>query len=358
MPTEALPAENRSPPTPLWLWPNLLSLDAPLVAVVWLWFFGAAERLYFGAEFYFVVAGVVWCVYVGDRLVDVWRTAGHARGSLPQTARLSFYRRHWRIFLSGLAVVAVVVVATILWRIPENVMWYGLRASVLVLVYFWQNVARANRWVGGVLAGVLALILTAIVWDVMEALVAQLGMPDVMVPVFRYGYLIACSLAVLLTIRGHNGQALTLFPKEILCGMTFAIGVAIPVFAYSTEPVFSFFGSACVLLFGALCSLNCLAISLNERSADKVDDTAALPQRYPGLAGAFPALAVVLGGAAFIHGRMGLGSEAIILNAVSVSALLLVVLWTYRLRISSNAYRVLADVALLTPLAYLTTLGL
>ena len=57
-------------PTPLWLWPNLLSLDAPLVALVWQDFaahsFGHPLRL----PARIVLALTVWAIYVVDRLLD------------------------------------------------------------------------------------------------------------------------------------------------------------------------------------------------------------------------------------------------------------------------------------------------
>ena len=56
---------------PLWLWPNLLSLDAPLVAVAWLGMFAKTwQVVWFPKTIYLLVAGVVWIIYVVDRLLD------------------------------------------------------------------------------------------------------------------------------------------------------------------------------------------------------------------------------------------------------------------------------------------------
>ena len=57
---------------PLWLWPNLLSLDAPIVAVVWLAMFARTWRVDFLQwESYLALGLATWVIYVVDRLLDV-----------------------------------------------------------------------------------------------------------------------------------------------------------------------------------------------------------------------------------------------------------------------------------------------
>ncbi|CAN5274559.1 hypothetical protein BH23VER1_BH23VER1_17960 [soil metagenome] len=361
MPEAATTPASPASRAPWWLWPNLLSLDAPLVACVWLWFFGACERLSFEWEIYVALGGAVWCIYVGDRLADVWRTGartGETGGvGRPSTVRLAFFRLHWKAFLGALLMVAPAVMAVALWRVPEKILWYGARASVLVLVYFWQNLARVNRWAGGALAAILVVVLASVVWEVVAAVVWQLGLSPGLGDLLLYGYVSLGVLAVVLAIRGHPAQIPTLLPKEALCGITFAIGVTIPVFAYSTARPQDFFTGAGVVLFACLCTLNCLAISLIERDADRVDDPAALPQRFPAIGRAFPSLALVLAVVAVAQAVDSRGGKAAILYAVAASALLLGALWVFRARVSGNAYRVFADLSLLTPLAVAPILG-
>jgi hypothetical protein len=85
-----------------WMWPNLLSLDAPLVAVAWqLLFarsFGAAAD---GAQVA-VLAMYVWLVYVADRTLDGLRIADPSH----DTARHRFYRERWTRILPAFAIVA------------------------------------------------------------------------------------------------------------------------------------------------------------------------------------------------------------------------------------------------------------
>ena len=78
-----------------WLWPNLLSLDAPLVALLWQVLFVRCFHGSLGLLPAALLAVAVWIIYVADRTLDAWRGA-------PGTAeqpRHEFYRRHWRVVL-------------------------------------------------------------------------------------------------------------------------------------------------------------------------------------------------------------------------------------------------------------------
>jgi hypothetical protein len=75
-----------------WLWPNLLSLDAPIVALLWQILFVRCFHGSLGMLPAALLAVAVWLVYVADRTLDAWR------GSIEQP-RHEFYRRHWRAVL-------------------------------------------------------------------------------------------------------------------------------------------------------------------------------------------------------------------------------------------------------------------
>ncbi|MDB4553977.1 hypothetical protein N9012_05970 [Akkermansiaceae bacterium] len=81
---------------PWWLWPNLLSLDAPLVALAWAWMFSNAWGVVSVPWQLWATLGVsVWIVYVLDRIVDASRE-GDAK---LLDARHHFHRRHSKVFL-------------------------------------------------------------------------------------------------------------------------------------------------------------------------------------------------------------------------------------------------------------------
>ena len=67
------PAESLAS-VPPWLWWNILSLDAPAVAVVWALLFARASHVEVPAATIAVLALVVWVVYLADRLLDGWST--------------------------------------------------------------------------------------------------------------------------------------------------------------------------------------------------------------------------------------------------------------------------------------------
>jgi len=75
-----------------WLWPNLLSLDAPIVALLWQILFIRCFHGQLGMLPAVLLALAVWLIYAADRMLDAWR------GCLEQP-RHQFYRRHWRAVL-------------------------------------------------------------------------------------------------------------------------------------------------------------------------------------------------------------------------------------------------------------------
>jgi hypothetical protein len=74
------------------MWPNLLSLDAPIVALLWQLLFVRCFHGSLGSLPAALLAVAVWLIYVADRTLDAWR------GVTEQT-RHEFYGRHWRAVL-------------------------------------------------------------------------------------------------------------------------------------------------------------------------------------------------------------------------------------------------------------------
>lgn len=94
----AVPAGDRS--TPWWLVPNLLALDAPLVAVVWLSAFAHAFESAVEWPVMIALFAAVWCVYLTDRLIDARRLQDESVA----TARHVFARRHQVVLFTALGV--------------------------------------------------------------------------------------------------------------------------------------------------------------------------------------------------------------------------------------------------------------
>lgn len=246
-----------------WLWPNLLSLDAPLVAVLWQTLFlrclGAPVR-WLPALLLFVT---VWLIYVADRLLDTrkgWKT----------TSRHDFYRRNFRWALTA---------------------WITVLAATSGMVFL--GFANALLFRGLAMLGAVFLYLAAVHW-----------LP--------------------------SGSAWTGL-KEAAVAVLFALGTSLPAWGQ----IRSGHDALTVVLFSLLCWLNCIAIEQWE------NQLARLP------VATIAAIIAVAGLAVLHHDR------PILAGAESASLFALVLLDGLHHKLSRDALRVLADVALLTPLVFL-----
>jgi hypothetical protein len=90
---------QRAVPT---LWLNLVCLDAPLVAVSWLWLFARAFRIRLQVGNGVALFLTAWLIYLGDRLAD----SASLEPAGPQSLRQQFCRRNRAIWISVIALVA------------------------------------------------------------------------------------------------------------------------------------------------------------------------------------------------------------------------------------------------------------
>ncbi len=130
-----VPSERRKP---FWLIPNLLSLDAPLVAVAWLYMFAKTWRVeYLPWGAYISLGLMVWLIYVVDRLLGA-----SIRDGSPEKlqARHDFHRKHRRHF-GGLAVAAgVAALVLVITGMPVTVYSYAIVAAIMVAGFFTLSV--------------------------------------------------------------------------------------------------------------------------------------------------------------------------------------------------------------------------
>ncbi len=251
---------------PLWLWPNLLSLDAPLVALVWQLLFARCFHAEWRALPALLLAVTVWLIYAGDRMLDALRTP-------TDQPRHQFYRAHWRVILP--------------------------------------------------------------VWFAILALASWLALTGLDRPVLRRGLWLLAAVAVYLSIVHAAPQRLRRYwPKEAAVAILFALGASLDAWTRirSGEDVLT------IALFSALCWINCRAIEAWEHRT--VWPTA-------GLAACIAVAAAVTLAA----------HRPVLASAEFASALAFICLDRSRLRLSPNALRVLADVALLSPLPLLPLAG-
>jgi hypothetical protein len=117
---------------PAWLWPNLLSLDAPLVAAAWELLLARCYHVPAPLATTLVLALAVWVIYIGDRMLDAVRLA--STEGLP--ARHRFYRAHWRALLLPAVVAAPLGAWLAVTRLDAAVFLNGVILLAAIGAYF------------------------------------------------------------------------------------------------------------------------------------------------------------------------------------------------------------------------------
>jgi hypothetical protein len=117
--------------TPFWLWPNLLSLDAPVIAVLWQGFLAYRFSAPLRPAAQAVLGLTVWAIYLLDRLLD----ARHAPSPC-EPARHRFYRRHSRPMAALLALVFAADAWAAMFLLRPAILREGLILAAGVVIYF------------------------------------------------------------------------------------------------------------------------------------------------------------------------------------------------------------------------------
>jgi hypothetical protein len=244
---------------PWWLWPNVLALDAPAVAVVWQRFLGRAFGVAVPAAASAALGLTVWGIYLADRWWD-------ARSGRAEQPRHRFAASHPNLI--AVATAALAAAAGFALALPAAYLVAGGTLAALVALYFGLvHLVRPNA----------------------------------------------------VTARGG---------KEMLVGLLFAAGVAVPLAAGARDAVRWL---PAVAGFGVLCWLNCRVID-----------------RWEGEVTGHDSRESSLGITTFVFAS--LVPRPIAFALAAAAALLLVVHLAQR-RIGPRPARVLADLVLLTPLA-------
>lgn len=281
------PASARATPQ-FWLWPNLLSLDAPLVAVLWQILFVRCFHVAMDAAPAILLVASVWLIYAADRALDAWR-------GQRSSARHRFYHAHWRILAPAWTLVLAASAWLAFTQLPAHLLWRGLILLSAVALYFFAVHGRPpirSEWKAS-LRGVL-------------------------------------SPAVLNAVLN----------KEATVGLLFALGVSLAAWTNVRNLV----DAAAIGLFFLLCWINCAAIQKWESGSW---NSAA---EWPVGSAAF-GVALIAGVVLCLH-RPVLG------GAEMASACAFVWLDRAGHRLSPEALRVLADVALLSPVVFLPLAGI
>lgn len=297
---------------PLWLLPNLLSLDAPLVGVVWMWMLVRALRVdYIQSAVWFVLPAAIWCVYVLDRLIDSWLRP-ERRQSSPR--HIFHWRWRWPLLI-GVAVIAAICAYQALFVLSRSTLSAGIVAAVLCSLYFLLASVQGKQipYFKNLLAGMIFAMGVGIPVYAANASLLVTDLNDIVYAFNHTGWLDA----------GWN------FLKMV-------ISTLIVIFYESRE----------IWVFGLLCMLNITAIDLWERASVAEDDEVASSHEQNLTLG----LIVLAGGALIFAVMFADQYTKPYFYAVMVAAAVLQVINHYRDHYSINSLRVLADVALLIPI--------
>ena len=272
---------------PWWLYPNLLSLDAPLVALIWLYMFAQTWRLgYHPSESYVALGLGVWAIYVGDRLLDISLFGSSTEKLEP---RHHFHNRHRKWMRIAVVIAVVLAIGTVVTQMPMAIYQYLLFGGVLVAGFF--------------------------------------------------------GLSMLSSQEGDEVPYL----KNIIAGVAFAYGVAMTAHLYRFEVgVMDLLFSRELMCFAVLCVINIAAIDLWEhsrRSSDveiKASDELALTM---------PLVLLSVAALAFIvQDRDKDINTCPFYYAILTAVALLYLLNRNRSKFSIDALRVMADVSLMVPI--------
>lgn len=278
----------RQPPkalAPVWLWPNLLGLDAPLVAVSWQLLFARTSGISIPPVIHVVLGLSVWCVYLADRLYDACRAKDFSNG----TWRLRFTKQHFAVLATTTAVAACVNLFLIVRFVPGHLLVHGLVTAVLLALYY----------------------------------------------AFRFG---------------SPGKVAGVVPREIMCGMVFAIGSTIAPFSYSQPETSGIPFLGAVTMLGLVCSASCILISVWERDADLASGDRSVASAKPGIPPRFRKFLLPL---VLLYGIVAFSDPWQIHIATGLSALALAAMVRFEGNIPATLLRALADGVLLTPLLFI-----
>ncbi|HZY73364.1 MAG TPA: hypothetical protein VFE22_09690 [Edaphobacter sp.] len=116
------------------LW-HLLSLDAPTVASLWIWFIAASNHIRLPLSSVFAMFIAVWMLYAADRLLDTRSLDSRSEQEQHLEARHYFHHRHRNAFLTGI-LLASAALAPLLLRLDTAAMHLYLILGGLLFGYF------------------------------------------------------------------------------------------------------------------------------------------------------------------------------------------------------------------------------
>ena len=123
------------------VWLSLVCLDAPLVAVAWLWLFARTFRTTVDPASCAALFLTAWLIYLADRLADSWTLPGAGLRSLRQ----EFCLRHRSVWIAVLTVIAIAD-AALIWNLGPTTFLAGAIVGTLALIHLVLNYSLGGAW--------------------------------------------------------------------------------------------------------------------------------------------------------------------------------------------------------------------
>ncbi len=244
---------------PWWMYPNLYSLDAPIVAITWQWFFVKIFNIPISLPTTLVLALTVWVIYLLDHLLD-------AKSGENLKERHLFTKSNKNFFV---------------------ILIFFILIGITLGCFYLSNIILLS----GIILGLFICFYFCLVHIKVKTLVPKLNV------------------------------------KELLVGIGFGLGVALPII---TSPLSIFVWVSSVVIFSLLCWLNCRLIEIWESKSTRLSRADLL------------LIIILVVGHFFIPAPISI--------AVSLSLLGFILIWMFSDLIKPCISRVLADFILLTPI--------
>jgi hypothetical protein len=130
------------PAIPWWLWWNILSADAPMVAVLWAALLSRAAGYELRSVDAIILLLAVWVIYMSDRLLDGWTAENHGAWQ----ERHLFCQRHRTILVSLLGIAGVAIFLLSTGYLISDEKSSGVKLGAVLVAYMLSIHIGRGRW--------------------------------------------------------------------------------------------------------------------------------------------------------------------------------------------------------------------
>ena len=124
------------------VWMNAVCLDAPVVAVSWLWLFARSFEVAIAPGGIAALFLTAWLIYLADRFGDT-ATVDLRRAT---SFRQRFCLKHRRVWLLLIGIVAAADAVVVVTQLGSGVLMLGAVVALLAIAYLLTNQLRPGAW--------------------------------------------------------------------------------------------------------------------------------------------------------------------------------------------------------------------